>query len=117
MAALLFTGATFAELRSLPQLALTGDTLITVGASAVPRPTNLRLWVIPSPARPLLHAATVFQRTRTNPTSALFAEAVGRTGRLRRTAAMCGLTIPALHRWRDGWLHRTGILNLARDAL
>lgn len=116
LATLLFTGATFDELRSLPRLALTGDTLITVGASAVPRPTDLRVWVIPPSGRPLLHAAAVFQRTRTHPTGALFAEAVGRTGRLRRTAATCGLGIPALHRWRDGWLPRTGILNLARDA-
>ncbi|MGN5237266.1 hypothetical protein [Rhodococcus sp. SJ-3] len=116
LATLLFTGATFDELRSLPRLALTGDTLITVGVSAAARPTDLRLWVIPQPARPLLHAAAIFQRTRTNPTGALFIEAVGRTGRLRRTAATCGLTIPALHRWRDGWLYRTGILNLALDA-
>ncbi|QIX53970.1 hypothetical protein [Rhodococcus sp. DMU1] len=115
LATLLFTGATFDELRSFPRLALIEDTLIAVGASAVPRPTELCLWVIPPPARPLLHAA-VFQRTRTNSTGALFAEAVGRTGRLRRTAATCGLTIPALHRWRDGWLRRTGILNLVLDA-
>lgn len=111
-----FTGATFDELRSLPRLALTGDTLITVGASAVPRPTELCLWAIPPPARPLLHAAAVFQRTRTNPTGALFTEAVGRTGRLRRTAATCGVTIPDLRRWRDGRLRQTGILNLALDA-
>jgi hypothetical protein len=116
LATLLFTGATFDELRSLPRLALTGDTLITVGVSAAARPTDLRLWVIPQPARPLLHAAAIFQRTRTNPTGTLFIEAVGRTGRLRRTAATCGLTIPALHRWRDCCLYRTGILNLALDA-
>jgi hypothetical protein len=113
LATLLFTGAPINELHSLPRLALTGDTLITTGTSGVPRTADLCLWVIPPPARPLLHAAAVFQRTRNNPGHRLFADAIGRTGRLRRTAAMCGLPIPALHRWRDGWLPRTSILNLA----
>ncbi|MGJ5671676.1 hypothetical protein [Rhodococcus sp. AH-ZY2] len=114
LATLLFTGATYRELTVLPRRALTGDTVILPGTCGVTHPADLRVWVIPPPARPLLHAAALFQETRTVPTDRLFADVIGRTGRLHRTARACGLRIPALHPWRDGWLRSTGILNLAR---
>ncbi|WP_153008499.1 hypothetical protein [Rhodococcus pyridinivorans] len=67
--------------------------------------------MIPPAARPLLHAAAVFQEARAVPTDRLFADPIGRAGRLHRTARTCGLMLPDLHPWRDGWLRRTGILN------
>ena len=114
LATLLFTGATYRELTVLPRRALTGDTLVFPGTCGVTHPADLRVWVIPPSAQPLLHAAALFQETRAVPTDRLFADVIGRNGRLHRIARACGLRIPALHPWRDVWLRRTGILNLAR---
>ncbi|CDZ90262.1 hypothetical protein RHRU231_680031 [Rhodococcus ruber] len=111
LATLLFTGATYRELTFLPRCAVTGDTVIFPSTHGAAHPADLRVWVIPASARPLLHAAVVFQETRAVPADRLFADAIGRNGRLHRTARTCELRIPALHPWRDGWLRRTGILN------
>lgn len=115
LATLLFSGATAAELESLPCLALTDDALIFIGPSGIDRPADVCVWAIPAPARPLLHAAAVFQETRDDLAGKLFADGIGAgmTGRLHRSAHACGLLIPALHRWRDGWIHQTGVRNLA----
>ncbi|MFD6857901.1 hypothetical protein ACFWCF_11265 [Rhodococcus sp. NPDC060090] len=112
LATVLFTGAAYRELTFLQRCAVTGDTIIFTGTRGAGHPADLGVWVIPPPARPLLHAAVVFQETRTGPADRLFAEAIGRDGGLHRTARMCGLMLPALHPWRDGWLHSTAVLNL-----
>ncbi|WP_330766958.1 hypothetical protein [Rhodococcus sp. M8-35] len=111
LATLLFTGATYRELTFLPRCAVIGDTVIFPGTCGADQPADLGVWVVPAAARPLLHAAVVFQETRAVPADRLFADAIGRAGRLHRTARNCGLMLPALHPWRDGWLRRTGILN------
>lgn len=81
LATLLFTGTTYRELNFLPWRALTGDTVVFPGTRRVDHPADLRVWVIPPPARPLLHAAALFQETRTVPTARLFADAIGPVGR------------------------------------
>ena len=109
---LLFTGATYRELNFLPRCAVTGDTVIFPSTHGADHPADLGVWVIPASARPLLHAAVVFQQTRAVPADRLFADAIGRNGRLHRTARTCELILPALHPWRDGWLRSTAVLNL-----
>lgn len=108
----LFTGATYRELTFLPRRAVTGDTIIFTGTRGTHHPADLGVWVIPPPARPVLHVAVIFQETRAVPADRLFTDAIGRNGRLHHTARMCGLMLPALHPWRDGWLHSTAVLNL-----
>ncbi len=112
LATLLFFGATYRELTFLPRRAVTGDTVIFPGIRGVDHPADLGVWVIPPPARPLLRAAVVFQETRAVPADRLFADAIGRNGRLHHTARACELMLPALHPWRDGWLRSTAVLNL-----
>lgn len=110
---MLFTGATFRELTYLPRGTVTGDTMIFRSSRDTAHPADLGIWVIPSSARPLLHAATHFQRMRFDTNDHLFADAIG-NGKLHLLARICGVAIPALHPWRDGWLRSTIELNLTR---
>ncbi|QXU56568.1 MULTISPECIES: hypothetical protein [unclassified Rhodococcus (in: high G+C Gram-positive bacteria)] len=112
LATLLFTGTTYRELNFLPRRALIGDTLVFPGTRRVDHPADLRVWVIPPPARPLLHAAALFQEARTVPTARLFADAIGPVGRLNRTARVCRARLPGLHPWREGWIRHIAALNL-----
>ncbi|PND52486.1 MULTISPECIES: hypothetical protein [Rhodococcus] len=85
--------------------------MIFIGTYGVDHPVDLRIWVIPPPAPPLLHGSA-FQETRAVPTARLFADAIGPVGRLNRTARVCRARLPGLHPWREGWIRHIAALNL-----
>ncbi|WP_040841868.1 hypothetical protein [Nocardia brevicatena] len=107
----LFTGATVMELNAIPCVSLTPEALIFTGPIGCARAADVYVWVIPTPARPLLHAAREYQETRAQPNPKLLAGAVGGAGhRLQATATRCGVTIPELHHWHHSWIRQSGLL-------
>lgn len=111
IATVLFTGATIMELNAIPCASLTSEALIFTGPIGCARPADVYVWVIPTPARPLLQAARMYQETRAHPNPKLLAGAVGGAGdRLQATAALCEVTLPELHHWHHSWIRQAGLL-------
>ncbi|WP_280497891.1 hypothetical protein [Nocardia asiatica] len=107
----LFTGATVKELKALPCVAFAINALIYTSPVDPADPAQLCVWPVPPAARPLLEAALLFQATRPEPSGQLLTGAVGALGQvLQDTFTVTGLTIPARHPWRYGWLPQTAML-------
>lgn len=111
VATVLCTGATMVELGCVPCTAVTPDALVFTGPIGYGQAADVYVWVLPPPVRRLLHDARAYQQARAGLPSKLFAGAIGGAGgRLRRTAARCGVTVPDLHHWHHSWIRRTGLL-------
>ncbi|MGW1738587.1 hypothetical protein ACWCPQ_07205 [Nocardia sp. NPDC001965] len=111
LATVLCTGATMVELGCVPCTAITPDALIFTGPIGLGRAADVYVWVVPPPVRRLLQDARAYQEARRGFRSKLFAGAIGGgSGRLRRTAARCGVTVPDLYHWHHSWIRRTGLL-------
>lgn len=111
LALALCTGAIPMELGAIPCNALCEDTLVFRGPIGYAHAPDLYVWVIPPPARGLVHRARDYQQTRQVPQHKLLAGAVGGSGQtLQETAATCGITLPDQHNWHRNWIRQTGLL-------
>lgn len=111
LAMVLCTGATMVELRSVPCTAITRGALVFTGPIGYGQAADVYVWVVPPPVWELLHAARIYQEAHAGLTAKLFAGAIGGAGgRLRRTAARCGITVPHSHHWHHSWIRRAGLL-------
>lgn len=104
LAAALLTGAGYGTLVSIPITALSDRADVLLLGSR--RRAEPGAHAIAHAARPLLAAARTFQALRGGqPHHALFRGGLGGKGSfVRQSAAACGLTLPARHRWDTQWL-------------
>lgn len=111
LATMLFTGATTVELGCVPRVASTGDALVFTGPIGYSRAADVYVWVIPPAARALVQEACAYRETHPGGSPKLFAGAIGAAGgRLRDTAARCGIALPESHHWHRSWIRQTGLL-------
>lgn len=111
LATMLFTGATAVELGCVPRVASTRDALVFTGPIGYSRAADVYVWVIPPAARDLLQDACAYWETLAESGPKLFAGAIGAAGgRLRDTAARCGIVLPESHHWHRSWIRQTGLL-------